>query len=159
MSIQLGTAIANATHIRVGTAQREVHNVYYQKDGRLEYIWGLPALPSVVSFSVTPTHIPASQNVDSSTIRLDWNTTGATRTSVKDPTGFEVGAGQGSGAEGVDISAPGVDQVYTLEAINSTGTTRQFLHFSVACLPLSVLSEYSVAVQQHKALVLLYIQS
>ena len=77
MSIQVGTLTSEVTHIRLGTAQTEVHNAYVYRDSQLQLAWNLPALPNIVSFTATPNHLPASQNVDASTISLAWSVTGA----------------------------------------------------------------------------------
>ena len=128
MSIQVGTLTSEVTHLRLGTAQTEVHNAYVYKDSQLQLAWNLPALPNIVSFTATPNNLPASQNVGSSTISLAWNVTGATGIEIKHANGnIAVASTQPTGS--TNVSASGIDTVYTLEATNSTGTTTAFVHY------------------------------
>ena len=128
MSLTIGTLTSEVTHIRLGTAQTEVHNAYVYRDSQLQLAWNLPALPNIVSFTATPNNLPASQNVGSSTISLAWNVTGATGIEIKHANGnIAVASTQPTGS--TNVSASGIDTVYTLEATNSTGTTTAFVHY------------------------------
>ena len=112
----------------LGSGADEAHNIYVYRDSQLNLVWNLPALPNIVSFTATPNHLPASQNVDASTIRLAWNVTGATSITIKHSSGADVVAStQPTGS--TNIPASGMDAVYTLEASNSTGISRAFVHY------------------------------
>ena len=128
MSIQVGQLTTEVTHIRLGTAQTECHNAYVYRDQQLQLVWNLPALPNIVSFTVTPNHIPANQNVGASTVTLAWSVTGATGIEIKHANGnIAVASNSPTGSQSVPAS--GIDTVYTLEATNTTGVSRAFVHY------------------------------
>ena len=128
MGFQIGTSTSEITHMYLGSGSDEASNIYVYRDSQLQLVWNLPALPNIVSFTATPNHLPASQNVDASTISLAWNVTGATSIEIKHSNGNTVVASTNPTGS-TNIAASGVDTVYTLEATNSTGTTRAFVHY------------------------------
>ena len=129
MAIQLqDTTLKDVTNIKLGTAQTDVEVVYLYRNQRLEWLWQHASLPNIVSFSVSPDHIPASQNVDASTVTLAWSVTGATQIEVKHANGNTVAASTNPTGS-TSVPASGVDTVYTLEATNSSGTVREYAYY------------------------------